>query len=222
MPTLFSYCIRHDSGAAPNPFWGTCTLVICKPIIRRTAKVSDWIVGTGSVDSPIGSMSGRVVAVMEVTDKMTMQKYDIFTQQALPGKVPKWYGHDPRRRLGDSIYDFSSHPPKLRKSVHKEYNRQRDMNGRYALLSRRFWYFGDNALKLPDDLLGIVKQGPGHRSRANDAYIERFLQWLNGLGLEPDRLYGKPQEMLFKDSDIPIDQSVEERLARVCGGKPST
>lgn len=37
-PTLFSYCIPYDDGAAPNPFWGLCTLAICKPRIRRAAK----------------------------------------------------------------------------------------------------------------------------------------------------------------------------------------
>lgn len=48
MTKLYSYCIPCDDGAAPNPFEGVCTLVICKPRIRLTAEVGDWIVGTGS------------------------------------------------------------------------------------------------------------------------------------------------------------------------------
>src|SRR5262249_55154673 len=60
-PTLFSYCIPYDFGSAPNPFWGLCTLAICKPDIRRTANVGDWVVGTGSAVSPIGNISGKVV-----------------------------------------------------------------------------------------------------------------------------------------------------------------
>lgn len=44
---LFSYCIPVDDGAAPNPFWGVCTLAICKPAIRRVAEVGDWIAGVG-------------------------------------------------------------------------------------------------------------------------------------------------------------------------------
>jgi hypothetical protein len=202
MPTLFSYCVRHDTGAAPNPFWGVCTLVICKPAIRRAAAVGDWIIGTGSVNSPIGDMSGKVVYVMKVTEKMTMQEYDAFTRQSLSEKVPKWFGRDPRRRLGDSIYDFSYDPPKLRKSVHTEENRQKDLGGQYALLSKHFWYFGDQTWTLPDDLREIVKQGPGHRSKSNESFVERFLEWLYGLGLEPNELYGRPQERLFRDSNI--------------------
>ena len=46
MPNLFSYVLRYDDGAAPNPFWGTCTLAICKPAIRRKANLGDWVVGT--------------------------------------------------------------------------------------------------------------------------------------------------------------------------------
>lgn len=40
-PTLFSYCIRFDDEAAPNPFWSFCVLTICKPVIRRVAKMGD-------------------------------------------------------------------------------------------------------------------------------------------------------------------------------------
>lgn len=47
---LFSYCIPVDDGAAPNPFWGVCTLTICKSKIRRVAEIGDWVVGVGSVN----------------------------------------------------------------------------------------------------------------------------------------------------------------------------
>ena len=63
-PVLFTYVVLHDTGAAPNPFWGTCTLVICKPRIRRAAQVGDWVVGTGSAESPIGDRRKHVVYAM--------------------------------------------------------------------------------------------------------------------------------------------------------------
>ena len=50
METIYSYVLRTDDGAAPNPLWGTCTLTICKPVIRRTAKVGDWVIGVGSAN----------------------------------------------------------------------------------------------------------------------------------------------------------------------------
>ena len=76
MPTLYSYVVRTDYGSAPNPFWGVCTLVICKPKIRRSAQVGDWIVGTGSANSPIGDIRGMMIYAMRVTDKMTMYEYE--------------------------------------------------------------------------------------------------------------------------------------------------
>ena len=42
---LYSYIIKSDLGFSPNPFWGKCTLACCKPVIRKTAKPGDWVVG---------------------------------------------------------------------------------------------------------------------------------------------------------------------------------
>lgn len=61
---LYSYCIPVDDGAAPNPFWGTCTLTICKPKIRRVAQVGDWIVGVGSVNVGGDDYSGKLVVCL--------------------------------------------------------------------------------------------------------------------------------------------------------------
>ena len=89
MVTLFSYRITHDTGAAPNPFWGVCTLVICKPRIRLAAQVGDWIVGTASANSPSGNISDRMVYAIRVNRTMTMQEYDTYIQQFLPQKVAR-------------------------------------------------------------------------------------------------------------------------------------
>jgi hypothetical protein len=108
MSRLFSYCLRYDDGAAPNPFWGVCSLAICKPAIRRVAEVGDWIVGTGSATSPIGNIGGDVVYAMRVDEILTMAQYDAFTLAELPKKIPASSSNDPRRLVGDSIYDFSA------------------------------------------------------------------------------------------------------------------
>ena len=88
----------------------------------------------------------------------------------------------------------------MRLSVHSEKDREKDLGGRYALLSDHFWYFGNRPLPLPDDLRGIVKNGPGHRSKSNAPYVEMFLEWLRESGLEPNKLYGKAQVNLFRDT----------------------
>ena len=193
MPTLYSYCIRYDIGSAPNPFWGLCTLAICKPNIRQSANVGDWVVGTGSAVSPIGNISDKVVYAMRVTQKMTMEDYDRFTQSKLPRKIPLMTSIDPRRRSGDSIYDFSTSPPLLRPSVHGEENQKTDLKGGWVLLSNHYFYFGDSPVDLPEELLEIVKKGPGHKANFDTYDVDAFIHWIHSFGYPPATLIGKPQ-----------------------------
>jgi hypothetical protein len=191
---LYSYCLRYDDGAAPNPYWGTCTLAICKPAIRRTANVGDWVVGLGSKNSPVGDISGHVVYAMRVTRRLAMRDYDDYCHSALPAKIPDWRHGDFRRRVGDCIYDFSSGAtPTVRDSVHTDANRERDLGGVNVLLSDHFYYFGNNSERLPDHLLPIVHQTQGHKSHANEEFAHPFVQWIDGLGIVPASLCGEPQ-----------------------------
>ena len=191
---LYTYCLRFDDGAAPNPYWGLCTLVICKPAIRRTAVVGDWVVGLGSANSPVGNISNCVVYAMKVTEKMSMAEYDDFCRRQFPRKIPKWGSRYFRERMGDCIYDFSAKAaPGLRESVHSEANRERDLGGKNALISRHFFYFGDHPVKLPDHLRPIMHTTQGHKSGANAEYLGAFVEWIEGLGYCPNQLHGKPQ-----------------------------
>jgi len=181
MSTLFSYCIPYDDGAAPNPFWGLCTLAICKPAIRRKAEIGDWVVGTGSKHSTIGDIAGKVVYARRVTRKMTMEEYDRFTQSEYPDKIPQLESADRRRRCGDSIYDFSTLIPSLRPSVHNAKNRHTDLGGEYVLLSNHFFYFGDQPVALPEALRAIAQQQQGHQAPANAEYVDVFVDWIESL-----------------------------------------
>lgn len=193
MPTLFSYCVRYDGGSAPNPFGGICTLVICKPAIRRAAQVGDWIVGTGSKVSPVGDTAGRMIYAMRVGEKLTMAEYDKRCMTQLKGKIPDVVSPRRQDHVGDAIWHYTSpkEQPTPRPGDHDEHNRRTDLGGMYALLSDRFFYFGKNAPMLPDHLLGLVKQGPGHRAAANAHLLDAFLAWI---AHQPRGLRGEPQE----------------------------
>jgi hypothetical protein len=211
--TLYSYCLRYDTGAAPNPFWGVCTLVICKPAIRRTAKEGDWVVGLGPGASPLGDISDRVVYAMCVTRRMSMRDYDAFCRRDLPGKIPAWGSDDFRRRVGDCIYDFSRQDrPIIRRGVHDERNREVDLGGVNALLSEHFYYFGDDPEPLPRPLLPIVHRMQGHKSRANADYAEGFVAWIEGLGLAANQLRGEPLLLRREIMQDPVGGTV-------CGGR---
>jgi len=190
MPRLFTYCVRVDDGAAPNPYWGVCTLTICKPVIRRTAKVGDWIVGTGSVERGLG---GQIVYAMEVSAVMPLAEYDKWTREHCPEKIPDVNHRDLRRRVGDSIYDYSvSDPPVQRPGVHLAGNIKTDLGGKNALLSLNFYYFGRDAEPLPDDLQCIVHQTQGHKVNANDPHVDRFLSWFRKQGFERNCVRTEP------------------------------
>ena len=193
--TLYSYCLRIDDGAAPNPYWGTCTLAICKPAIRRTAKVGDWIMGNGSKGEwDHHDISQSMVYAMRVTKVVSMKDYDVYCRKSLPGKIPSWTNSDFCRKVGDCIYafDFGAEPT-LRRSVHHERNRETDLSGRNVLLSQHFYYFGNRPVALPKNLLSIIHSTQGHKSHANDPYAEDFVKWVEGQGWQENALLGEPQ-----------------------------
>lgn len=110
---IFSYVLRHDDGAAPNPFWGMCTLTICKPVIRRNAAEKDWIIGTGSKNSKLKDgktydFSKNLVYAMKVTKILPLPQYDAFCKENYKNKLPQWEHQDWRMRMGDCIYDFTN------------------------------------------------------------------------------------------------------------------
>ncbi|MFN6474822.1 hypothetical protein [Nostoc sp. DedQUE07] len=191
---LFSYCLRYDDGAAPNPFWELCTLAICKPVIRRTASIGDWVVGLGSTQSPIGNITDCIVYAMQVTDKMTLRKYDEFCRVHSPHKIPKWNSEIFEYRIGDCIYDYSQgEQPVLRPSVHNISNQETDLSGINVLMSRHFYYFGDKAVHLPASFTALVHKNQGHKSTANYPYKDAFVTWIDNLGYTPNQLHGEPQ-----------------------------
>src|SRR5512132_991134 len=87
LPNLFTYRITHDTGFAPNPFGGVCTLVTCKPKIRVTAQPGDCIAAVAAVSAEIGSHKNRLIYAMRVSEKMAMNEYDEITRSQLKIKV---------------------------------------------------------------------------------------------------------------------------------------
>ena len=217
MTKLYSYVLRYDDGAAPNPFWGYCTLTICKPDIRRTAQVDDWIVGTGSKNSHLRDgntydFSDSVVYAMKVTKKLTLSDYDKFCQQQLMKKIPKWFNKDYRLRVGDCIYDFSHGiTPSLRKSVHNQDNVSKDLGGQFALLSKYFYYFGEEPRPLPQELKYIIRRGQKHLVFKNEDTIKKFEKWISRFS--KNKTYADPQ-LRYEFDIAPSDNQIVKCSSR--------
>lgn len=100
MAKIYSYVVRYDSGFAPNPFYGYCTLATCKPDIRCSAAIDDWIVGSAS-NEPTIRRGGHLVYAMRVTETLTFDDYA--TDSRFAAKKPIRTGSR-KQSCGDSIY----------------------------------------------------------------------------------------------------------------------
>lgn len=220
MPTLFTYRITHDTGFAPNPFGGICTLVTCKPKIRLAAEPGDWVAAIGASNPEIGTHRNRLIYAMRVSDKLTLQQYDELSKRVHKVKIADSTSSDPIKRVGDSIFDFTHNPPLPRPSMHSSSRKtlDKDLRGEYALISDHFYYFGDGSIELPAGWLTLFPQAQGHRSRLNDPYLNEFVEWINSRGFEANCLHGQPIQSTKPAS--PLVQPPETALSIGCSKQP--
>jgi len=168
--TLYSYIVRTDSGFAPNPFGGYCTLACCKPQIRKHANIGDWVVGTGS-KSTVGNE--KMVYAMKITEKISFDKYA--SDRRFGYKIPSRGIIEER---GDNIYFKDSDGDwKQRPSYHTEKQMDADLRGEYVLISDHFFYFGANAVLVPERFRGTMSTGRWYR-RVFSPEVADFVGWL--------------------------------------------
>ena len=182
---LFSYIVKYDSGFAPNPFGGICTLACCKPVIRRTAQIGDWIIGTTPAPRP-----GRLVYAMRVGRGLTYDYY--FNDPRYENKKP---GVDNPR--GDNIYSpTNGELQQLPNPAHDERHETGDLSTNRVLISDVFFYFGKEAPTIPKRFQHIVHTTQGHkRIRSRDRGYDKateFIRWLEG-EYKPG-IYGEPAD----------------------------
>ncbi len=209
---LYTYCIPVDDGAAPNPYFGVCTLAICKPAIRRTAEIGDWIVGVGSKNVNDIDFSGKIVYAMKVTDKMTYAEYNVYCQRELKEKIPDLKHADYNRKVGDCVYDDADKNNIFqRASVHGPNNIDTDKGGKHVLLSDYFFYFGDKAISIPPHLTPIIHQTQSHKVHLNELYKNEFVQWIENIDYPQNTLIGNPQITLPFDDAGKINKCATKR-----------
>ena len=215
---MYSYVLRYDDGAAPNPFYGYCTIAICKPAIRRVANFGDWIIGTGN--AKIGN--DKIVYAMKVTYCMDFQKY--FKDNRFQAKIPRFDNFDKHCHLGDNIYKPTGNGFEQLPSVHSDGYKEnlknklhdlgKNLHNNRILVSDHFYYFGDNAVDLPENLRFIFKKGQWHKSDFTNEQVAEFENFIKGLGFEPG-IHGKPNNILtpeevLDDTCIKCNKIIEE------------
>jgi len=193
MATLRSYVVRYDSGFAPNPFYGYCTLATCKPDIRNAAQVGDWIVGCGSNEKTV-RRGGHLVYAMRVEEILTFGQYD--SDSRFGNKKPYRKGSR-KQSCGDNIYhrDAADSVWLQRDSFHSNADGSRHANHvdidtrvNRVLISQDFVYFGGEGPEFAGHLRdhqgrSICKSGRGQLRFDDQALIRAFEDWVHELGV---------------------------------------
>jgi hypothetical protein len=206
---LYSYVVSTDSGFAPNPFFGVCTLACCKPVIRRAigsrllresgrVEITDlrqadpgfiraesiWVVGLAGVGLR-GRPHRSVVFVMQVTDVLDFESYHREYPQKRPVRRPPATPADPAWH-GDAIYT-GNHPATARQltpSAHSNGDAE-DAANKWHDLGGRYVLVSDHFVYFGPDApyLPIEKRlhhGRGHRSNHSPQAIAELEALLNG------------------------------------------
>ena len=160
---LYSYVIPRDYGFAPNPFWNVCSLATCKPKIRQRALIGDWISGFGSANTKIAN---RMVFLMKIDETCTFDEY--WEDSRFSSKKPCFDGNY-QQCYGDNIYHHIN-GEWMQENSHHSYanginpnNLNHDRSVNRVLLSFNYWYFGDNAIELPNCFNNVIATGRGYK-----------------------------------------------------------
>lgn len=194
---LYSYVVARDYGFAPNPFFGMCTLATCKPDIRRSAMVGDWIVGTGSKTQ---ERQSNLVYVMQVTEKMMFNQYwnDSRFQLKKPdlsGSIKQRFGDNIYQRDPDGQWRQSDSHHSLKDGLPNQANIQRDTKSDSMLLGYMFAYWGGLGPQIPScfrnwDGEDLCKWGTGHKCCFPESMVDAFVDWF--LTLDERGFLGEP------------------------------
>lgn len=202
---LLSYKMTHDTGFAPNPFGSTLTLATCKPKIRYSRKQGDWIAGFTS-KALTGDQVGeeRLVYLMLVGAKVHLRDY--YGNPRFQDKIPNLDKAGPVIKAGDNIYrprvpgaSEPCHFEQLPNCNHwnicmnepSRFDRERDVSGQYVLIAEEFYYFGAQAISLPEDVRPMLPRGQSPYGKQSEAALaERFIAFIRSR-YQPGRL-GNP------------------------------
>lgn len=171
---LWCYVLAQDVGIAPCVDDGMLTLCTCKPKIRKSARVGDWVLA--KLPEPLGI--GRVTWIGEVAEVIDMGAY----AERYPFRVDACYV---RTADGRSVHRAGSY----HSDDGKRDNELLRMN---CLIFRSFWNFGVRAQAIATNLVFLCDVRRNHRKW--DLEPPRVRELLDWLSQWPPGLHGEPRE----------------------------
>lgn len=187
----YSYVIKRDFGFAPNPFFGYCTLATCKPIIRRIAQKGDWIGAFGAAGTEIRR---KLVVLMQVDETLSFDEY--WEDQRFVKKRPD-FNRAVSNMYGDNIYHHVDNKWFQEPSHHSwsdgniNYNNlNHDTQTNRILVAKQFFYFGNNAVEVPDEFGKLIGEGRNHKVCRDEYLIQKFVDFISSN--HPNGINGVP------------------------------
>lgn len=184
---LFTYVVARDYGFAPNPFGGSCTLATCKPDIRRTAAIGDWVAGIASKED---KATPSLAYVMRVDEALTYEAYwhdprFMHKKPDFRASVRHVYGDNIYSKDDDGLWRQADSHHSLEQGVLNLGNVRNDTKADRVLIGWRFAYWGANAIPIPTEFCGMrgetILLGIGFRSHFSDDFVQSFVQWFESL-----------------------------------------
>jgi len=137
MPKLFVYRIVSDIGAAPNLLDGLLTLTLCKPGIRKSAQVGDYVLALVALQHAQLTGKGpdryyKAAYLFTIRDKVGILDYKAWCNVHAPSKicVPN------SAAWGNCQYESTG--AQREGGPHGEFNKNRDLGGRFSLISDHY------------------------------------------------------------------------------------
>jgi hypothetical protein len=209
---LWTYVIRVDRGGAPNFEPPATTLTVCKPRIRKRAKVGELVLAfNGKSLNPTEPHSvcwaGIISDIISLADYWNDPRFD--------GKKPGRQRGP--RELPDNIYRPTSKGTleQVKNDTHTAADVRRDLSGLNALVMQPSWYFGPTVAVLPERFgLRMIGGRRGERhSQIEDAAWQDLKKWFDKNLPDAHRFDAETDNT---NSCSPARRSVKSRSQRRC------
>lgn len=171
---LCTYVVRDDTGLAPNPFCGWCSLAVCTPNYQGIRlEPGDWIAGCLTK-----ARDHRLVYAMEVEEVLDLDAY--FKDPRFQIKKPDLRG-DWKKRCGDNFYSRAAdgswvqHRNRFHIGIEAK---EKDTRFARVFLGQRFYYRGQLAAASPAKFAPLFG-GRGARVNHDPSLAKQFMGWVS-------------------------------------------
>ena len=191
---LCSYIVRRDTGLAPNPFWGYCTLAVCTPNhMGVRLQQNDWIIGNGNIEK-----GNKLIYAMLVAEVLPFELY--YSDPRFKAKKPVSNGTW-QQRCGDNMY-YKNKSGEWKQDTEAtrhlcDTDKKKDLRYPKVFIAKHYYYFGNKSVEIPSEYKGLIRRQQGCNCKHDTEIVEGFIDWLQS-SFKPG-IHGMPGDIDAKE-----------------------